>query len=221
MNHLVEGKMIMDLEYININEFALRCMVDRRKVNLAIKADAIEVFKRGTGGGPKAGYKICWTTESKKFLKWCKEARLSPKDRWTRGTMNETKVNEFEDDEEDTSSPEEQIPDDMSEEQMIELLGKNISSIEADRIRKILKARRELLDYKKEQGLLVDITEFMPAFQKIGIIVKKSMKAIPPRVSTQYAAMTDHFKIKKHLEKEIDIALSSFDDFMKKVAKNA
>jgi hypothetical protein len=103
---------------------------------------------------------------------------------------------------------------------MIALLGKNISSIEADRIRKILKARRELLDYKKEQDLLVDIAEFMPAFQKIGIIVKKSMQAIPPRVSTQYAAMTDHFKIKKHLEKEINIALSSFDEFMKKVVKH-
>lgn len=213
----------MDLEYINITEFSLRCMVDRRKVNLAIKANAIDVFKRGTGGGPRAGYKICWTTEGPKFLKWCKEACLSPKTRWTRGTLNETKVNEFEDEKEDTEdtvAPNEKLPDDMSEEQMIALLGKNISSIEADRIRKILKARRELLDYKKEQGLLVDITEFMPAFQKIGIIVKKSMKAIPPRVSTQYAAMTDHFKIKKHLEKEIDIALSSFDEFMKKVVKH-
>lgn len=213
----------MDLEYININEFSLRCMVDRRKVNLAIKANAIDVFKRGTGGGPRAGYKICWTTESAKFLKWCKEASLSPKTRWTRGTLNETKVNDFEnekEDTEDTVAPDEKLPDDMSEEQMIALLGKNISSIEADRIRKILKARRELLDYKKEQGLLVDITEFMPAFQKIGIIVKKSMQAIPPRVSTQYAAMTDHFKIKKHLEKEVNIALSSFDEFMKKVVKH-
>ena len=210
----------MDLEYININEFSLRCMVDRRKINLAIKANAIDVFKRGTGGGPRAGYKICWTTESSKFLKWCKEASLSPKTRWTRGTLNETKVNDFENEAEDTVAPDEKLPDDMSEEQMIALLGKNISSIEADRIRKILKARRELLDYKKEQGLLVDITEFMPAFQKIGIIVKKSMKAIPPRVATQYAAMTDHFKIKKHLEKEVDIALSSFDEFMKKVMKH-
>lgn len=210
-------------EYINITEFALRCHVDGRRVKLAINAKIIDVFERGQGGGPKAGYRICWDTEHKKFMKWCGEARLAPKSTWTKGTIDPIRKNAVEEttdvEEKDDNTSPPVIGEDATDEQLMQHLSKNISSIEADRIRKILRARRELLEYKKQEGILVDVSEFKPMFRELAVSMRKGFMAIPPRVSTQYAAITDHFKIKKHLEKELEIALSTMDRFVKKLEK--
>lgn len=235
-------------EYVNIAEFSLRCSVHSRKVKLAIDAQSIEVFDRCMGGGPKSGYRICWDSEWKKFMKWCSEARISSKKIWTAGVIDPERVNAYvpqgregsrldaaarrkanaDGEDEETDEAEEgfsytpvNIDEDTSIEDMLKQLGHNVSSIEADRVRKIIRARRELLEYQKSERILVNIPEFLPQFLDAAVILRKSMKAIPPRVCTQYAASTDHFKIKKSLEKELDQVLESFDLFLKRLQRNA
>ena len=237
------------MEYVNITEFAKRCSVQREKVTTAIKTKAIEVFDRGTGGGPKAGYRICWDTQHKKFLTACKDAALSPKKTWVPGVQDperrtyyglddeplstskkqRTKPSYSSDVEESDSDFDEETDEDSAEideelasatdAKLLTLLDSNTTTMEAERIRKVIRARQDLLNYQKSKKELVPVAQLRPAFEEAAILLQKRVMSITPRVSTQFAALTDHFKISAMLNKELEQALSAASIFGESLGK--
>lgn len=218
-------------EYINVQEFARRCQVGPGYVRRAINEKIIIPENPGAARG--RGHDIDWSVYYKPFAKWMGGVELLSRGKWATGKREVVKheARTYADTptrpvvEEDlsivSSDDSDNLDESISDEKLMALLGKNISSVEADRVRKIIKARRELLQYKKDEMLVVEVAQFVPRFAEIATLLRKGFKAIPPRVSPQCAAMTDHFKINKLLESELNGALELFDDFIKELQKNA
>lgn len=200
----------------------------RNHIDDAVSKHVIDA-RATPNGGRRGGYRINWETECPKYLAWDLNARLSNPEAWRPGDKNEPplmNVTNVDKTLRTKEVPSIQAPPPLPENQRVnaavsdealgDLLKSNISKEEAERIQKILKARRELLDYKHDQAELIAVGDLVPQFQEIAVIVRKKMRSIPPRVAPLAAACDDHFKIKKMLENEIDIALQSFNLFVTK-----
>jgi hypothetical protein len=218
-------------EFIDAQEFAKRCQIGPGYVRRAIKEGIIIPENPGAARG--RGHDIDWNIYWRPFAKWMGGIELLSRGKWSTGkrevvkheprTYADTPLQPANEEVEEQHITDDLPPLDetISDEKLMELLGKNISSVEADRVRKIIKARRELLQYKKDEELVVEVASFIPRFTEIATLLRKGIKAIPPRVAPQCAAMTDHFKINKLLESELNGALELFDDFIKGLQKNA
>ncbi|MFA5456662.1 MAG: hypothetical protein WC261_03405 [Synergistaceae bacterium] len=217
------------MEWITKTEFSMRVSRTRNHVDDAVSKHIIDA-RATPNGGRRGGYRINWDTEGKKYLAWDLDAHLSNSEAWRPGDesepppMNVTNVDDTlcADEPPSIMSPpalpeNQRVNAAVSDEALGDLLKSNISKDEAERIQKILKARRELLDYKHDQAELISVSDLVPQFQEIAVIVRKKMQSIPPRVAPLAAACDDHFKIKKMLEDEIDTALRSFNLFVKKL----
>ena len=191
-------------EYINALQFALRCTVIASKVKRALDQGIIQAAVRKQGGTF-----IDWETWHKKFLKWCPEAKLTTKKRWTPGKMLDIPDAAVEEEEE-----EDRITEDMSLEDLEKLLKSKCSTDEAKRIRQILAGLKEVAAMREANGRFVDIDQFLPKFTQLGTLLRKTMQAIRPRVASQFAAMTDPFAIGKLLDKELELVLNQFSRFL-------
>lgn len=216
------------MEWITKTEFSMRVSRSRNHIDDAVSKHVINA-RATPNGGRRGGYRINWETEASKYLKWDLDARLSNSEAWRPGEKNEPplmNVTNVDESLRTKEAPEIMPPPPLPENQRVnaavsdealgDLLKSNISKDEAERIQKILKARRELLDYKHDRDELIAVGDLVPQFQEIAVIVRKKMQSIPPRVAPLAAACDDHFKIKKMLENEIDTALQSFNLFITK-----
>lgn len=194
-------------EYVTAQQFALRCTVVPTKVKRALDQGAIQAAIRKQGGTF-----IDWEAWYKRFLKWCPEAKLAPKKRWTPGKMLDIPDESVEDEQE-----EDRITEDMSLEDLEKLLKSKCSVDEAKRIRQILAGLKEVAAMREANGKFVDIDQFLPKFTQLGTLLRKTMQSIRPRVASQFAAMTDPFAIGKLLDKELELVLNQFSRFLKQL----
>ena len=84
----------------------------------------------------------------------------------------------------------------------------NMNRREAETIKQVYLAKQAKVKFLKETGALTDTKLFMDQSLKVATMVQKAIMAIPHRVQTIYASMTDADAIGKNLEKELILALS-------------
>ena len=212
-------------EYVNLTEFALRCHVSENvcKKHVNPQKGTIKVAKRF-----RNGYLIDWEDAHKPFIKAVGEAKLVPKRLWTPGKMldleAEAEAEKAKEPEQPAAEPgvEEEVKEldpNMPLEELAAMARSNISHEEAKRLRDIVRLKREILDASVAEKTLVDIAALRPLVSEVGVLVRKSLKSIRPRVAAQFASMTDQFAIGRMLDIEIDRALNIFDRFSEKLRK--
>lgn len=107
-----------------------------------------------------------------------------------------------------------QIDESANFDDILKLFHTDMSTDSAKRVREIMRARREVLELKKEEQTYVDVQEFIPQFVEVAVIMQRQMRSLVPRVAAELAATTDIFKVRHLLEAEIMPILSSLKSFI-------